>query len=158
MACTGPVGGLARAPLKMIATVPQTRKLLRAAMAEVVDVAASQGVSLDSNLEAALDRYAKGPVSNRSVGLLVSLRTHSLVLLLQNHTTVSTIRDICNGEVSEVLELSGAVTRIGKANGVPTPTHDFLQAVRASPFFCHEISGLACTRAILFCGFDGLTS
>ena len=79
-------------------------------MAEVVDVAASQGVSLDSNLEGALDRYANGP----------------------NDTTVSTIRDICNGEVSEVLELSGAVTRIGKASGVPTPTHDFLQAVRAS--------------------------
>lgn len=29
MACTGPVGGLARAPLKMIATVPQTRGLLK---------------------------------------------------------------------------------------------------------------------------------
>ena len=63
MACTGPVGGLARAPLKMIATVPQTREMLRAAMAEVVAVAASQGVSLDSNLEGALDRYANGPVS-----------------------------------------------------------------------------------------------
>lgn len=63
MACTGPVGGLARAPLKMIATVPQTRELLRAAMAEVVDVAASQGVLLDSNLEGALDRYMNGPVS-----------------------------------------------------------------------------------------------
>ena len=34
---------------------------------------------------------------------------------------VSTIRDICNGEVSEILELSGAVVRIGAANGVPTP-------------------------------------
>ena len=63
MACTGPVGGLARAPLKMIATVPQTRALLRAAMAEVVKVAASQGVELDDNLEAALDRYKNGPVS-----------------------------------------------------------------------------------------------
>ena len=34
---------------------------------------------------------------------------------------MSTIRDICNGEVSEILELSGAVVRIGAANGVPTP-------------------------------------
>lgn len=56
--------------------------------------------------EVSADRYAAGP----------------------NDNTVSTIRDICNGEVSEVLELSGAVTRIGAANGVPTPTHDFLQA------------------------------
>ncbi len=81
MACTGPVGGLARAPLKMIATVPQTRKLLRAAMAEVVDVAASQGVSLDSNLEAALDRYAKGPVSlffiQQAIGWPARVTAHS---------------------------------------------------------------------------------
>ena len=73
MACTGPVGGLARAPLKMIATVPQTRELLRAAMAEVVAVAASQGVSLDSNLDGALDRYANGPVKSKWLAALASL-------------------------------------------------------------------------------------
>ena len=72
-------------------------------------------------------------------------------LFLQNHTTVSTIRDICNGEVSEVLELSGAVTRIGKASGVPTPTHDFLQAVRAVlPLFCDSLCRSSCTQACSF--------
>jgi 2-dehydropantoate 2-reductase len=110
MACSGTVGGLARAPMKVCATLEPTRSMLIDAMAEVIAVAESEGVAMEPGFAVATaDRYAAGP----------------------NNTTVSTIRDLCNGEVSEVLELSGAVVRIGRANGVPTPTHNFLQVCRA---------------------------
>ena len=62
MACSGTVGGLARAPMKMCATVEPTRSMLIDAMAEVIAVAKSEGVEMDPGFAVeTADRYANGP-------------------------------------------------------------------------------------------------
>ena len=62
MACSGTVGGLARAPMKMCATVEPTRSMLIDAMAEVIAVAKSEGVVMDPGFAVeTADRYANGP-------------------------------------------------------------------------------------------------
>jgi 2-dehydropantoate 2-reductase len=42
--------------------------------------------------------------------------------------TVSMARDIEDRRPSELLDQTGAVVRVGKRVGVPTPVHDFLLA------------------------------
>ena len=45
--------------------------------------------------------------------------------------TTSTSRDFADGRRTEIDALSGAVSRLGRESGVPTPTHDFISAVLA---------------------------
>ena len=73
MACSGTVGGLARAPMKMCATVEPTRSMLIDAMAEVIAVAKSEGVEMDPGFAVeTADRYANGP-NNTTVRPTVAL-------------------------------------------------------------------------------------
>ncbi len=99
------VGGVTRAPIGTTRSLPGTRRLLEEAMAEVEEVAVAHGVQLPSGVVASTMAFVDG---------------------LPAHGTASLQRDIAEGMPSELESLSGAVTRLGAAVGVPTPVNAFL--------------------------------
>jgi 2-dehydropantoate 2-reductase len=101
----GGVGAVTRAPAGPMRSVPETRQMLKAALAEVVAVAQAHGVSLE---EAAVERKL------------------AFIDGLPEGTTASMQRDIIAGRVSELESQSGAVVRLGAERGVVTPTHRFI--------------------------------
>ncbi|MBI4340479.1 MAG: 2-dehydropantoate 2-reductase [Chloroflexi bacterium] len=101
------VGSLCRAPLGVWRSVPESRALCKCAVEEAVAVAQARGVALGENVvmdnERNVDAY---PAAHFS----------------------STARDIVNGRPSELDAIVGAVVRMGRAAGVPTPVNEFLYA------------------------------
>jgi 2-dehydropantoate 2-reductase len=105
---TGGVGAVTRAPIGAFRAVPETRRLLEAAMGEVLEVARARGVA------AGADDF----VAERM----------SFVDGLEAHGTASMQRDIMAGRRSELDELNGAVVRLGREGGVDTPVHAAIHA------------------------------
>jgi 2-dehydropantoate 2-reductase len=103
----GAVGAASRSTAGVVRAVPETRELLERAMREVEAVARGLGVNV-----------AKAAVAS-ALNRIDSLAPDS---------TSSMQRDLRDGRRSEVRELTGAVTRHGRAAGVGTPVHDFLYA------------------------------
>jgi 2-dehydropantoate 2-reductase len=101
------VGAAARAPLGVLRSQPETRRLLAQVMEEVAALAAASGVRLPSDLPA---------------------RTLAQVDGMAPGVTASMARDIIEGRPSELEGQTGAVTRLGRALGVPTPANDLLYA------------------------------
>lgn len=105
VASVGGVGAVTRVSIGAMRDVPPTRAMLRDAMIEVRDVARARGVSLaEDAVEAAL-------------GFVDSLPAEG---------TSSLQRDIVAGRRSELEAWSGAVVRLGREAGVPTPVHSFV--------------------------------
>ncbi len=103
-----PIGGLGavtRAPVGVVRTVPETRLLLEQGMREIFDVARARRIPLTADATA---------------------RTLALVDALRPDATRSMQRDIAAGRPSELDAWSGAVVRLGRHAGVPTPLHDFV--------------------------------
>jgi 2-dehydropantoate 2-reductase len=101
----GGVGAVARAPLGVLRTLPETRALVTSAMGEIAAVAAASGVRLrEGAVEYAL-QFLDG---------------------LDPAGTSSLQRDIAAGHPSELEAWNGAVVRLGRKRGVPTPTHAFI--------------------------------
>jgi 2-dehydropantoate 2-reductase len=105
IAAFGGVGAVTRAPAATLRTVAATRELLRQAIDEVVAVARAKGVRLESD---------------------EATRTMSYVDALPAEGFASMARDLIAGRRSELDALSGAVVRIGRESGVPTPIHAFI--------------------------------
>jgi 2-dehydropantoate 2-reductase len=101
------VGAVTGLPAALYREVPETRALLAAALEEVAVVARAQGVSLAEDAVAETLRFIDG---------------------LAPTATASMQRDIADGRPSELEAQNGAVARLGRARGVPTPAHDFLYA------------------------------
>jgi 2-dehydropantoate 2-reductase len=103
----GSVGAVARAEVGALRGIPETRALLAEAMAEIAAVALGRktGIAPDAVGEA-MARVDKLPAGART----------------------SMSRDIAEGRPSELQEQTGAVVRVGKLCGVPTPVHEFLLA------------------------------
>ena len=101
------VGAVTRAPAGVIRRLPETRHLLEAAMREVVAVAQGLGVALPAE------------AANRALAFTDGL---------EPHVTASMQRDIMEGRPSELEAQTGAVVRLGRKTGVPTPVNDFLYA------------------------------
>lgn len=101
------VGAVARAPVGVIRSVPATRAMLEAAIAEVAAVGRARGVSLSASTEQ---------------------DTLNTILGAAPATTASMQRDIIAGKPSELEYQNGSVVRLGHAAGVPTPVHSFLYA------------------------------
>jgi 2-dehydropantoate 2-reductase len=103
----GGVGAVARAPLGVVRSVPETRALLERCLHELVAVGRARGVGLAdataANTLAFLDSMPAG-------------------------ATTSLQRDIAEGKPSELEAWTGAAVRLGRAAGVATPTHDFIYA------------------------------
>lgn len=106
----GTVGGATRSPIGVMRAVPETRQLLATCLAEVRAVAASFGVDLTDEIVA---------------------RTWQRYDSLPPESTASMQRDLMAGRPSEFERQTGAVVRLGREQGVPTPAHVVLYAVLA---------------------------
>lgn len=102
---TGGIGAVTRAPVGVLRSMPQTRAMLEAALHELVAVGRARGVAIpDGSVETML----------------------TVIENLPADATTSMQRDIMAGRSSELEAWNGAVVRLGRAGGVPTPTHDFI--------------------------------
>jgi 2-dehydropantoate 2-reductase len=94
-----------RATFSQLRTDPDTRAMLEAAVAEVVAVGRARGVALAPDaVSATMDWIGKLPEGGRA----------------------SMAVDLERGNPLELPWLSGAVVRLGKELGVPTPVHGFI--------------------------------
>ncbi len=101
------LGAVTRAPAGVVRVLPETRALLVQALAEIAAVARARGVSLPAD---ATDR------------------TLAFIDALPPEATASMQRDVMAGRPSELEAQNGAVVRLGKAAGVPTPVAAFVYA------------------------------
>ena len=99
------VGAVTRAPIGVVRSRPETRRLLERAVEEVRAVAAGCGVPLPA-----------------------SAVTETLAFMdsLPEDTTASMQRDIIAGRPSELEAQSGAVARLARRASVEAPVHDFI--------------------------------
>ncbi len=103
---------LARGPIAPIRSTPESRELLHAAVREVVAV----GIAMKTGLK---------PEDAETVIKQIDG--------LPNAMMSSMSHDLIAGKPIEVMGLSGAVVRLGREHGVPTPSHQFITQVLA-PF------------------------
>jgi 2-dehydropantoate 2-reductase len=103
----GGVGAAARAPIGALRAVPETRALLARAMREIEAVARARGIALADDCVA---------------------RSLAFVDRLAPEATSSLQRDLAAGRPSELEAWNGAVVRLGRDSGVPTPVHEALYA------------------------------
>ncbi|MEP6472019.1 MAG: 2-dehydropantoate 2-reductase, partial [Acidobacteriota bacterium] len=101
----GGVGAVTRVPVGVIRTVPETRQMLIRCMQEILAVARARDVPLADEIVA--DRLA-------------------FIDSLAPDGTTSLQRDIMEGKPSELEAWNGAVVRLGREAGVPTPLHEFI--------------------------------
>jgi 2-dehydropantoate 2-reductase len=107
IAAASGVGALTRAPAGIIRSQPETRELLRQALAEIHAVALARGIALPTDgIERAL----------------------AFVDSLPADGTMSMQRDVIEGRPSELEAQIGAVVRLGEASGVPVPLHRTIYA------------------------------
>ncbi len=101
----GGIGAVTRAPAGVIRSLTETRRMLERGMQEILAVARARQVSLPEG------------IVEKSMGLIDSLAPSS---------TTSLQRDIAAGKPSELEAWNGAVVRLGRETGVPTPLHEFI--------------------------------
>jgi 2-dehydropantoate 2-reductase len=99
------VGAVTRAPIGPLRSLPQTRQMLREAMREILEVAGARGIALPDD----------------AIG-----DTMATLDGLPGSATASMQRDIIAGRPSELESLSGAVVRLGREYGAPTPLNAFI--------------------------------
>lgn len=104
------VGAVARAPLGVVRSVPETRRLLEGALAEVERVARARGVALAPDVYASTLRFVDS---------------------LPADGTASMQRDIAAGRPSELDNLTGAALRLGAEAGVALPVNGFIYGALA---------------------------
>ncbi len=101
------LGAVTRAPAGLLRALPETRAMLVQALAEIAAVARARGVALAPDAEE---------------------RTLAFIDALPPDATASMQRDVMAGRPSEIEAQNGAVVRLGKASGVPTPVSAFVYA------------------------------
>lgn len=104
---TSGVGAVTRQTMDVFRAVPESRALLESAVREVEAVGRGKGVALPSDLAGALLKRIDG---------------------LPNGMVASMQKDILEGRPSELNAQTGAVIRMGRTLGIPTPTHEFIYA------------------------------
>jgi len=107
IAAASGVGALTRAPVGVIRSQPETRRLLEQALEEIDAVARAHGVALPADAVA---------------------RTLAFVDSLPADGTMSMQRDVIEGRPSELDAQTGAVVRLGEARGVAVPVHRLIYA------------------------------
>jgi 2-dehydropantoate 2-reductase len=101
----GGIGSVTRAPIGVIRTMPETRRLLERCMEEVLAVARKRHVALADTVVA---------------------DTMALIDSLPASATTSLQRDIAEGKPSELEAWNGAVVRLAREVAVATPVHEFV--------------------------------
>jgi 2-dehydropantoate 2-reductase len=99
------VGAVTRAPVGVIRSLPETRRMFEMALEEVVRVAQARQIHLPADLVA---------------------RTMAFVDDMAPTVTASMQRDIMDGKPSELESQNGAVVRMGRQAGVDTPLHAYI--------------------------------
>src|SRR6185295_4534861 len=99
--------GLARSPIGPVRNAPLGRLLIERALREVLAVARARGVGLTGSEEAEILRFVDS---------------------LPDPTKPSFLLDLESGGPTEIEDLSGAVSRLGREAGVETPVHDVATA------------------------------
>jgi len=99
------LGAVTRATVGEIRNFEPTRQMLRAVMAEIVQVARARGVNLPADV----------------IG-----RTIQFVDTFPHEATTSMQRDVMSGRPSELEAQTGAVVRLGQAAAVPTPLNQYI--------------------------------
>lgn len=102
------ISGLAQATYAQLAAVPAIRELQRAVVAEVVALAAAEGVNM---------------------ALAPSLETMEGIAVAMPAQLSSTAQDMARGKPSEIDHLNGFVVRRGRELGIPTPANQALHAL-----------------------------
>ncbi len=105
VASWGGIGAITRAPIGVIRSLPQTRRMLERSMAEIHEVARALQIKLEQNM------------------VSVSM---DFVDRLPPEGTTSMQRDIAENRPSEIDSWSGAVVRLGNKAGVSAPIHEFI--------------------------------
>jgi len=111
LATNAALTGVTRQPAGIVYRDSRLRALAIRSIDEVIAVAAAQGVALD------------GDQAARSLALLDSFPPGMYASLFH---------DLDRGRPLEIGYLSGLVSRLGAASGVPTPFHDFAYACLGS--------------------------
>jgi 2-dehydropantoate 2-reductase len=101
----GGIGAVSRAPIGVIRSLPQTRRMLQQAMHEVLAVARARNINLRDDIVA---------------------RTLDFIDTLPPGGTTSMQRDIAEGRPSEIESWNGAVVRFGRQAGVAVAVHNFI--------------------------------
>jgi|SRR5215468_1350977 len=101
----GGVGAVTRAPIGVIRSIPETRRLLQQCMEEVLAVGRAHRVAMTDNIVADTLKFLDGNPAT---------------------ATTSLQRDIVEGRPSELEYWNGAVVRLGREVNVPTPSHEFV--------------------------------
>jgi len=101
----GGIGAVAQAPVGIVRSLPETRRLIEQCMREILAVGRARGVNLsDDAVKNALGFVDKAAPT----------------------ATTSMYRDIAAGKPSELEAWTGAIVRLGKEAGVPTPLNEFI--------------------------------
>jgi 2-dehydropantoate 2-reductase len=104
---TSGVGAVTRQPMGVFRSVPESRAMLESAVREVEKVGRAKDVALPGNLfERLMNR-----IDGLPAGIVASMQ-----------------KDIMECRKSELDAQTGAVVRMGRALGIPTPTHEFIYA------------------------------
>ena len=101
----GGVSAVKRQPFGVVRSDAEARRLLELSMQEIYELALARGVNLAEDVVA---------------------RTMAFVDELPEEGTASLQRDIADGRPSELESWNGAVVRLGKRSGIPTPVHEFI--------------------------------
>jgi 2-dehydropantoate 2-reductase len=107
VAPVGEVGAVTRAPLGVVRSTPESRRMLEQAMTEIEALARARGVHLPDDAVASAMAYADASPET---------------------ATSSMHRDLVEGRRSELEAQTGAVVRLGRESRVPTPLHESLYA------------------------------
>lgn len=99
------VGAVTRSPIGVIRDLPETRALLEGAMQEVFDLAVAQHINLPPD---------------------AVVKMMAFVAKLPAAGVASMQRDVLAGRPSELHDQPGAVHRLGRELGVPTPVNSFV--------------------------------
>lgn len=104
----GGINAATRSPAGRTRSVPETRALLERSISEVVAIGQAMKIRLENSLV------------GETLAFLDSLNYES---------TPSLLRDIAAGKPSELEAWTGAVVRLGRKAGVPTPVNDVIYSV-----------------------------
>jgi 2-dehydropantoate 2-reductase len=99
------IGAVTRAPIGIVRSVPESRRLLEDALVETERLARARDIRLARDVVPTL---------------------LAIIDALPADGTASLQRDIASGRPSELDNLTGAVVRLGAELGVPTPVNSFL--------------------------------
>ena len=105
VASWGGLGAITRAPIGVIRSFPQTRRMLEGSMDEIYEVARALEIKLEENTVSA---------------------SMAFVDTLPPSGTTSLQRDIAENRPSEIDSWSGAVVRLGRKASVSIPINEFI--------------------------------